>query len=549
MTHLHANVSALVDGELSPRARCRALAHARRCSTCEGEIAATLELKQRLLGLPAAEPRAQLFSSLGLVMPERGDERPTGRAGPAAQRLVLAAGSMSMAFLIIAYAVGAPQEPAAPLVTPPIDDYTAEFARETSQSPLADPGLGASAEWNLTADVTAILPGQAFLRGEVSPPGQVSLPFQTSLPGQVPLLTPPFSATIGMGSADPVSSQSGVGSADDAAQVDSDDQQAVALLRRANTAPSALAYDGIQVTDVATEVGGEPAAQSLVLRVEHAPGQGTSFRSVEPPAAQLRPATFVDAADVLNEAQTAGDRPAAQALRQLVATFDVALVGPAEVSGRAATLIEARAAGQLAARFYMDDVSGLLLQRDVYDEGQLARSTRFLSVHIRRQGFLSHLPPRIEGPSSTVLSTELAAALDDEGWTCPDTLASGARLTRLHRLEGAGDVVQATYTDGLSNIAIFEQRGELSPVAVRTLEADFELESSGDNDLYVRSAMPTVAVWQSGETVFTVVTDAVPTVAQRVIAELPHEPPASTSEGTRLGDGLSRLLTSLDPAS
>ena len=62
MSHLHHKVSALIDGELQGSARRRALAHVRSCADCRREVEQTCALKQRLLGLPPAEPSADLFA-------------------------------------------------------------------------------------------------------------------------------------------------------------------------------------------------------------------------------------------------------------------------------------------------------------------------------------------------------------------------------------------------------------------------------------------------------------------------------------------------------
>ena len=53
-------LSALIDGELSPRARERAVTHARNCAQCRREIAETLEVKQRVTKLAPVEVSVDL---------------------------------------------------------------------------------------------------------------------------------------------------------------------------------------------------------------------------------------------------------------------------------------------------------------------------------------------------------------------------------------------------------------------------------------------------------------------------------------------------------
>jgi sigma-E factor negative regulatory protein RseB len=66
--------------------------------------------------------------------------------------------------------------------------------------------------------------------------------------------------------------------------------------------------------------------------------------------------------------------------------------------------------------------------------------------------------------------------------------------------------------------------------------------------VYVSLGLPTVAVWGSGGTVYTVVTDAPDETATAVVADLPHAGPASVGAGERLASGLKRLAGTLDSA-
>jgi hypothetical protein len=156
-------------------------------------------------------------------------------------------------------------------------------------------------------------------------------------------------------------------------------------------------------------------------------------------------------------------------------------------------------------------------------------------------GFLPHLPPELEAPSTTELAKTSAPLLGDDGWTCPPRLGRFA-LTRLDRLETGADVMSASYSDGLSTVSVFEQRGSLRSGGMPGLTR----RSFRGTSVYMGLGLPTVAVWGSGGTVYTVVTDAPDETATAVVADLPHAGPAPVGAGERLATGLKRLTGTLD---
>jgi len=117
----------------------------------------------------------------------------------------------------------------------------------------------------------------------------------------------------------------------------------------------------------------------------------------------------------------------------------------------------------------------------------------------------------------------------------------------LNRLHSQGDVIHATYSDGLSSVSLFEQRGQL--------EADsldgFRRVGIDGAHVAVREGLPTVAIWESEGTVYTMVTDSPMSASVALIAELPHRPPVHEDPSNRLVRGFETLgtsLTSLTPA-
>jgi sigma-E factor negative regulatory protein RseB len=160
-------------------------------------------------------------------------------------------------------------------------------------------------------------------------------------------------------------------------------------------------------------------------------------------------------------------------------------------------------------------------------------------------GFLTHLSPALAVPAATPVATASAAVLHDDGWVCPSTLGRGFALTRLEHLETSGDVMRASYSDGLSSVSLFQQRGRLDSAEL----SGFSRTRSSGGEVFVRYGLPTVAVSQSGGTVYALVTDAPPAVATAVIAGLPHDDAraAEAHVGDRVAVGLQRLGAIVNP--
>jgi sigma-E factor negative regulatory protein RseB len=495
MSHLHHKISALVDGELHGSERQRALSHIGRCADCRHELEATMALKRRMAGLSYVEPSPDLFASLDEAtvggrrrvcgtLPQRGAVR--ARLAPVLRRIVVGAGSVSVAVLSLAYVVGAPPDLSAEQVTPPVDEYTADFASDTGLSPLSDPAAAV-----LSADpqpIASVVPG--------------ATPARSTLTGHA------HSAATAT--------------------------DAVADLKRAMSAPNRYAYAGVREID-SFDSG---SATTLRLDVEHYPGQGTSFE-VDNASADTTP-TFI----TQREAGASGGL-SNEPLRLLINAYDLSVVSAGSVLDRPATVIEARRGGVLEARFWVDDATGLLLRREMYDGGRLVRATGFTTLQVSRRGFLPHLPPELEAPSTIQLAMTSAPLLSDDGWTCPPRLPDGFTLTRLDRLETNADVMGASYTDGLSTISLFEQRGTLNPGGF----PGFTRRTVDGSEVFTSFGLPSVAVWESGGTVYTMVTDAPRDTASDVIGSLPHAQQPSPGPGERLETGLQRLTSALRPAS
>ena len=214
-------------------------------------------------------------------------------------------------------------------------------------------------------------------------------------------------------------------------------------------------------------------------------------------------------------------------------------------TGRRTHVVEARRPGvegeaAVAGRFWVDAESSLVLRREVFDaSGRLVRSTAFASVDIGPAD-RSSLPDADE-PLPAVDVT----ALRTQGWDVPASLAGHLELydARLQEHEG-GDVLHLSYSDGLSTLSLFAQRGRLGG---RSL-AGFAPQRLGRSSVWVRTASsPQRVVWGGSGQVFTLLTDAPPDTVRDVVAALPHDREPRTGILARIGRGLSRLASWLNP--
>src|SRR5262249_17942671 len=150
-------------------------------------------------------------------------------------------------------------------------------------------------------------------------------------------------------------------------------------------------------------------------------------------------------------------------------------------------------------------------------------------------------------PATARIKMGTAAQLGDAGWTCPASLLPGLSLTALGRLDQGNNVMVAQYSDGLSTVSIFEQRGELDTAEL----TGYEQHQVAGADVYVHYGLPTVAYWQSGDVVYTAATDMPEQEVARLIEGMPHESTTADDGGgvmTRVGTGLARMAGFVSPA-
>jgi len=325
--------------------------------------------------------------------------------------------------------------------------------------------------------------------------------------------------------------------------------EALTLLRRAAAAQSVTSYEGRKLFGSWSTVGSE----SVLAEVGHEPGRGTWLR--------VTSAGARGDADREQIADGAGDLDE-QALALLTDQYTLKVGERRRCIGRPATVVEATPIGgrQVAGRFWIDDDSGLLLRRELYDAtGRTVRSSSFLDLDVTapatgpRRGLPASYNNGVKVPRQRSAEREADASLlgeatldrmRREGWVLPEVLPAGMVLYRARAVDVPGDekAVHLTYSDGLFSASLFAQRGRLDTSALR----GFRPDKVGNVAVHSRNGLYRQLVWAGGDTVYTLVSDAPDTELKQVIGALPHDTPGSGLRA-RVGRGIDRMGSWINP--
>jgi sigma-E factor negative regulatory protein RseB len=308
----------------------------------------------------------------------------------------------------------------------------------------------------------------------------------------------------------------------DRAAMTPDDDVAVKLLARASRAASAVAYAGRAVTVDRTTT----SSTELV----HVPGRGTLAVVTGQPRSSARFApdgrsgSFADAGR-----QLALLKVNYRVLRQ--ADLDMRVAGrPAEA------VVAVDADGALAARYWLDRATGLLLRKElVGSSGVVWSRAGFDTISFDRPD-AAELPTTAASDWSPPLDAAGLKSARQAGCACPDELPGGLSLVDSRRAAAgtvaSEPVVHQLFSDGLESVSLFSLQGSLSSADAdglrsrgftRTeLDGRYAWVRGGD----WRSSAATV-VWDCGDAVLTLVTDDAQqplATAAAVLAALPPEP-------------------------
>ena len=231
--------------------------------------------------------------------------------------------------------------------------------------------------------------------------------------------------------------------------------------------------------------------------------------------------------------------------------YVVAYAGTGSADNRTAQVVEAwRADGSIAARFWLDDATKLPLEREVFDTAaHVIGQDVFIDVSFTtpggspQQAAAASASARVSAPRAPwtdPLSRRQLLALRSRGWLVPAALPAGLSLfTGAETQADSGAVLDLGYSDGLSMVSVFEQRGKLPA----TLPG-WRKTKSGDHVVFTLPDQRSLT-WSGHGMVFTMVADAPSQSVDAAVGALPHDGP--TGFWKRMSRGLVRVASWVNP--
>lgn len=286
--------------------------------------------------------------------------------------------------------------------------------------------------------------------------------------------------------------------------------RAAQLLARAAQAAADTAYSGQELVVDASA----PARRQAVVSVAHPSG------SLTQPGSGLSPPPL----DLIQE----------HYLLSTAAATDT-------VAGRQADVVAVRTRdGRVVARFWLDRATGLVLRRELHDAaGRVVQASSFLRLRVGTAATATTTAPT---PWRLDLGRSQLSALRAHGWWVRATLPDGLELydARMGIIGGAR-VLHLCYSDGLSTVSVFEEKGRLNTARL----AGWQRDRMGSATVWLQNA-PLRVVSSGRDTVYTVVADAPVAVVRAVVTHLPHGK-QHAGLWSRIVHGLARIASWLNP--
>jgi len=322
------------------------------------------------------------------------------------------------------------------------------------------------------------------------------------------------------------------------------------LLSQAASACRHVSYQGVQLTAWL----GPDGSWTSVANVWHQRDHQTLVQAAALPAVPFPPHRAATADPDGDGDEDAGQRDpeimtmTSQMVALLAENYLVSMAGRGDVAGRPAQeLVVRHRDGRLAARFWVDTATKLPLRRETYDgSAQMVSEDVFISLKLASPAAAAAAAAAAAPRAAAVaggksLATAQLTRLRTAGWTLPAYLPGQLSLVRATETSGpAGAVVDLAYSDGLSVISLFVQRGHLpaqlsgwSQVAVR-----------GDR-VYAAGPDQRSVAWSARGFVYTLIADAPDQTLDQAVGVLPHN--SRPGFLGRMGRGLHRLTSWLNP--
>jgi sigma-E factor negative regulatory protein RseB len=286
------------------------------------------------------------------------------------------------------------------------------------------------------------------------------------------------------------------------------------LLARSAVACDSVTYQGVEILD--WRGPGGASASALDVWHQHGTGEASESDATGPawPLGMRRPAP----ASPLGQSLPSAMDMSARQVSLLAANYRVTAAGQARVAGRAARIVTVRRpGGGLAARFWLDRATLLPLRREVYDgSGRLAGTDSFVSLRVGPRAAAGK-PAGSARPWRDDLAPAQLAVLRGHGWLLPGPLPEHLALLDARETGGRAPVVHLAYSDGLSLVSVFIQRGHLP-----TELAGWRQVAVDGHRVYSDDPGDFSVAWSAHGFVYTLIAQAPASTVSQVVAALPH---------------------------
>lgn len=303
--------------------------------------------------------------------------------------------------------------------------------------------------------------------------------------------------------------------------------EALHELERAAVAPDSTRYTGEQ-----TFLGrGATRTVDARLSVTSRPGEGSQV-SVQRLAGGPLVAGFTPAPVSTRMVDT-------DLLTLLRRNYELSGLRGSSVAGRPATMVRASRGGVPASQWWVDEATGLVLWQESFDDaGMLELEVGFTAVEMTGSSELPPSPQVAAGATSTTMTLSNDAQLRSAGWFCERELAELSLVRLRADRPDDPDAMHLVYSDGLRTLTVFEQRGSF-----RGAPGAFSWDPS--LAAYVQHGNSNLATWQSGDRVFTVITDGSAEQLAGAVALLPHDAPLERTTMERIQAGWEEILADM----